>query len=185
MLRAAPNQQDGNLPPLDDGSRLCGLPSTRRLQQHTESAGAFRNRPQDIRHTRRCRRHHWWPLRKPDDRNALLAIFGPDSKDLIFSGDDAAGQAERRSTSSTAYQTMNRWRKQTDGSEVLIVGPENNPFPIPLKKNSEGQMVLRHGRRQGRDSLAAHRRQRTGRDRRDGRDGGCPDANTSLNLTTA
>ena len=34
---------------------------------------------------------------------------------------------------------MNRWRNQTDGSEVLMVGADNNPFPIPLKKNSAGQ----------------------------------------------
>ena len=26
-----------------------------------------------------------------------------------------------------------------DGSEVLVVGADNNPFPIPLKKNSAGQ----------------------------------------------
>ena len=34
---------------------------------------------------------------------------------------------------------MSRWRKQTDGSQVLYVGADNNPFPIPLKKNSAGQ----------------------------------------------
>ncbi len=31
---------------------------------------------------------------------------------------------------------MDRWRKQTDGSEVLIVGADNHAFPIPLKRNS-------------------------------------------------
>ena len=75
---------------------------------------------------------------KSDDRNALLAVFGPDSKDLIFSGDDAQDkQTAEHFTAS--YQIMNRWRKQTDGSEVLVVGPENHPFPIPLKQNSGGQ----------------------------------------------
>jgi Protein of unknown function (DUF2950) len=34
---------------------------------------------------------------------------------------------------------MNRWRKQTDASEALYLGVDNNPFPIPLKKNSAGQ----------------------------------------------
>jgi hypothetical protein len=34
---------------------------------------------------------------------------------------------------------MNRWRKQPDGSEVLVVGIDNHPFPIPLAKNSTGQ----------------------------------------------
>ena len=39
----------------------------------------------------------------------------------------------------SAYQTMDRWREQADGSEVLLVGAENHPFPIPLKNNSGGQ----------------------------------------------
>jgi hypothetical protein len=75
---------------------------------------------------------------KADDHNALLAIFGQQSADLIFSGDAAQDKlAFERFTS--AYETMNRWRKQTDGSEVLYLGADNNPFPIPLKKNAAGQ----------------------------------------------
>ncbi len=75
---------------------------------------------------------------KAGDHNALLAIFGPGSSDLIFSGDSA--QDKRNGESFTdAYQTMNRWRKQTDGSEALVVGADNFLFPIPLKKNSAGQ----------------------------------------------
>ena len=75
---------------------------------------------------------------KADDRNALLAIFGPESKDLIFSGDETQDKASFENFA-TAFQTMNRWRKQTDGSEVLYVGADNGPFPIPVKKNSAGQ----------------------------------------------
>ena len=75
---------------------------------------------------------------KADDRNALLAIFGQGSGDLIFSG-DAAQDKLTFEHFSVAYDAMNRWRKQTDGSEVLYVGADNNPFPIPLKKNSGGQ----------------------------------------------
>jgi hypothetical protein len=73
-----------------------------------------------------------------DDRNSLLAIFGPGSADLIFSG-DAAQDKLTFEHFTEAYNTMNRWRKQTDGSEVLVVGADNNPFPIPLKKNSTGK----------------------------------------------
>jgi Protein of unknown function (DUF2950) len=75
---------------------------------------------------------------KTADHNDLLAIFGPGSADLIFSGDDA----EDKRTGEhfiKAYQTMNRWRKQTDGSEALVVGADNFLFPIPLRKNSSGQ----------------------------------------------
>jgi hypothetical protein len=75
---------------------------------------------------------------KADDRNALLAIFGSGSADLIFSG-DAAHDKQTAENFATAYQTMNRWRKQTDGSELLVVGTDNNPFPIPLTKKAGGQ----------------------------------------------
>jgi hypothetical protein len=75
---------------------------------------------------------------KAGDHNGMLAIFGPGSADLIFSGDNAQDKRTGESFT-TAYQTMNRWRKQTDGSEALVVGADNFLFPIPLKKNSAGQ----------------------------------------------
>jgi hypothetical protein len=75
---------------------------------------------------------------KANDRTGLLTIFGSDSADLIFSGDAAQDKLTAQHFTD-AYQTMDRWRKQTDGSEVLVVGADNNPFPIPLKKNSGGQ----------------------------------------------
>ena len=75
---------------------------------------------------------------KAGDRAALLAIFGSDSADLIFSG-DAAEDKRTGENFTNAYQTMNRWRKQADGSEVLIVGADNHSFPIPLAKSSGGQ----------------------------------------------
>ena len=75
---------------------------------------------------------------KTNDRSALLAIFGSGSEDVISTGDTAEDkQAAENFTA--AYQAMNRWRKQTDGSEVLIVGTDNHPFPIPLAKTSGGQ----------------------------------------------
>lgn len=75
---------------------------------------------------------------KAGDHSGLLAIFGPGSADLIFSGDNAQDKRNGEDFAS-AYQTMNRWRKQTDGSEALVVGADNFLFPIPLKKNSAGQ----------------------------------------------
>ena len=75
---------------------------------------------------------------KAGNRDALVAIFGPGSQDVIFSG-DATQDKTSFENFTAAYATMNRWRKQTDGSEVLVVGADNNPFPIPLKKNSAGQ----------------------------------------------
>jgi hypothetical protein len=75
---------------------------------------------------------------KADDRGALLAIFGSDSADLIFSG-DAVQDKQTLERFTSAYQTMNRWRNQTDGSQALVVGADNFLFPIPLRKNSGGQ----------------------------------------------
>ena len=75
---------------------------------------------------------------KAGNNDALIAIFGPGSQDIIFSGDAAQDKTSFENFAG-AYATMNRWRKQTDGSEVLVVGADNNPFPIPLKKNSAGQ----------------------------------------------
>jgi hypothetical protein len=75
---------------------------------------------------------------KAGDQNALLAIFGPDSKDLISSGDPV----QDKNTGSAFvqwYNVMHRWRKMPDGSQDLIVGADNFPFPIPLKKNNDGQ----------------------------------------------
>ena len=34
---------------------------------------------------------------------------------------------------------MHRWRKMPDGAKILLVGADNFPFPIPLKKNGAGQ----------------------------------------------
>ncbi len=75
---------------------------------------------------------------KAGNRDGLLSIFGPGSQDIIFSGDTAQDKTNFENFIA-AYTTMNRWRKQTDGSEVLYLGADNNPFPIPLKKNSAGQ----------------------------------------------
>ena len=75
---------------------------------------------------------------KAGSHDALIAIFGPGSQDIIFSG-DAAQDKTSFEHFTAAYAIMNRWRNQTDGSEVLYLGADNNPFPIPLKKNAAGQ----------------------------------------------
>ena len=75
---------------------------------------------------------------KSGDQNALLAIFGPDSKEVIYSGD--AVQDKNIATAFAAgYGVMHRWRNMPDGTQMLMVGADNFPFPIPLKKNAGGQ----------------------------------------------
>jgi hypothetical protein len=75
---------------------------------------------------------------KSQDQEALLAIFGSGASDVIFTGDPVQDKSGFKGFVE-AYQVMNRWRKMPDSSEVLLVGAENQPFPIPLKKNASGE----------------------------------------------
>ena len=75
---------------------------------------------------------------KAGDQNALLEIFGPDAKDLLYSGDPVQDKSGANALV-TRYDQMHRWRSMADGSQLLIVGADNYPFPIPLKKNNDGQ----------------------------------------------
>jgi len=75
---------------------------------------------------------------KSGDQNALLAIFGPESKAIIFSGDAVQDKATVDAFVA-AYGAMHRWRKIPDQAQILLIGADNFPFPIPLKKNNAGQ----------------------------------------------
>jgi biotin carboxyl carrier protein len=75
---------------------------------------------------------------KAGDSNTLLLIFGPDAKDLIFSGDPVQDKIALGKFT-TDYDQMHRWRKLKDGAVVLNIGAENYPFPFPLLKSSAGQ----------------------------------------------
>jgi Protein of unknown function (DUF2950) len=99
---------------------------------------------------------------KTDSRDAMLAIFGVGSKDLIYSGDAAEDKASFAGFVSD-YDAMHRWRKLEGGSELLITGTDNAAFPIPLRKNAAGQWYFDApagkqeilARRIGRNELAA------------------------------
>jgi hypothetical protein len=75
---------------------------------------------------------------KAGDGNALIAIFGPEAKELIFSGDPVQDKAGLDLFTSR-YDEMHRWGKLANGGMVLDVGAENYPFPFALLKNSSGQ----------------------------------------------
>ncbi len=96
------------------------------------------------------------------DKDAILAIFGPGSQDVLSTGDPAQDK-EAMEGFTRAYGVMNRWRKLADGTELLLVGAQNEAFPIPLMKNASGQWYFDAAagkeeilaRRIGRDELAA------------------------------
>jgi hypothetical protein len=75
---------------------------------------------------------------KSGDQNAVLGIFGPDSKEIIFSGDPVQDNTTI-SKFVAAYGVMHRWRKMADGTQTLVIGADNFPFPIPIKQNAAGQ----------------------------------------------
>ena len=75
---------------------------------------------------------------KAGDQAAMVAIFGPDSKELISSG-DAVEDKNAVEAFVEKYGVMHRWRRLVDGSQMLVVGADNFPFPVPLKKNAGGQ----------------------------------------------
>ena len=72
------------------------------------------------------------------DQTQLAAIFGPGSKELISSG-DAVQDKNAGDAFVKRYEVMHRWRNLGDGAQILLVGADNFPFPIPLKKNAAGQ----------------------------------------------
>jgi hypothetical protein len=91
---------------------------------------------------------------KSGDQNAVLAIFGPQSKEIIFSGDAVQDKATVDAFVA-AYGVMHRWRKMPDEAQVLLIGADNFAFPIPLKKSGAGQWFFDVAA--GKDEILARR----------------------------
>lgn len=91
---------------------------------------------------------------KSGDQQTLLAIFGSDGKDLIFSG-DAVKDKNTAAGFVSAYEQMNRWSKNQSGNNILYIGADNFAFPIPLKQNGSGQWAFDTAA--GRDEVLARR----------------------------
>jgi hypothetical protein len=88
------------------------------------------------------------------DQTALLAIFGPDGKDVLFSG-DAVKDKDALQDFVAAYNQMNRWREIKAGGEMLYTGADNYPFPIPLGQNPSSQWYFDTAA--GKDEILARR----------------------------
>jgi hypothetical protein len=91
---------------------------------------------------------------KSGDQNTLLAIFGPDSKDVLFTGDTVKDQDNLKGFVAS-YDQMHRWGNLKAGGKVLYAGADNFPFPIPLDKNSSGQWSFDTAA--GKDEILARR----------------------------
>jgi hypothetical protein len=75
---------------------------------------------------------------KTGDQAGLLAIFGADGKEMLFSG-DAIQDKNNREHFLSAYSQMNRWSANNSGDETLYIGADNFPFPVRLKKTDAGR----------------------------------------------
>ncbi len=104
---------------------------------------------------------------KAEDLNQVVAIFGPEGKELVDSSDPVTARRNRQVFVAAAGE---RWHlvDDKDGSKVLVVGNEEWPFPVPLVKGENGwrydtaagkEEVI--ARRIGRNELAAIRLCRT------------------------
>jgi hypothetical protein len=72
---------------------------------------------------------------KSNDNKEVLAIFGAEAKDVMFSGDPVADK-QRREKFISAYDQKNTLAKEGD-KMVLTVGDKDWPFPIPLVKKGD------------------------------------------------
>jgi hypothetical protein len=91
---------------------------------------------------------------KSGDRDALIAIFGPETKDVLFSGDAVKDKADLADFVA-AYNQMHRWREIKAGGQILYTGGDNFPFPIPLGQSSAGQWYFDTAA--GKDEILARR----------------------------
>jgi hypothetical protein len=75
---------------------------------------------------------------KNNDDKEMLAIFGSQAKDLMFSG-DAVADKQRRERFLAAYNEKNSIVSEVE-SRIVTVGNDAWPFPIPLVKKADGWM---------------------------------------------
>jgi hypothetical protein len=74
---------------------------------------------------------------KAGDLDALLALFGPEGRELIGSSDPATARMNQRVFAVAARE---QWHLEDAiaGQKTLVIGNENWPFPVPLVKGSGG-----------------------------------------------
>lgn len=70
------------------------------------------------------------------DTKAMLALFGPEGKGIVISGDEAVN-TDLFDRFAKAYQEKSRIEMSTDKKAFLYVGNNEWPFPVPLVKNGD------------------------------------------------
>ena len=72
-----------------------------------------------------------------EETSDLLAILGPEGKDVVFSGDETADRAARKKFLQEAGEKMVLFPR-TKTSVFIEVGADEWPFPIPIVKGPKG-----------------------------------------------
>jgi hypothetical protein len=75
---------------------------------------------------------------KTDDKPAVLAVLGQSASSILASG-DAVQDKTNADKFLRSFEQMNRWGAETNGNQILYIGAENWPLPMPLKKDAAGQ----------------------------------------------
>ena len=98
---------------------------------------------------------------RSEDGAAILKVLGPDGKPIVSSGDPVADSNIRQDFVS-AYDAKHTIEMEGDGTQTLIIGEDDWPFPIPLiNKAGQWQFDTKAGldeilrRRIGRNELSA------------------------------
>jgi len=68
---------------------------------------------------------------------ALLAVLGPEAKQIVESG-DAAADKERRERFVKAYDEANKLVQSGQSMALLVIGKDDWIFPIPIVKDAAG-----------------------------------------------
>jgi Protein of unknown function (DUF2950) len=98
---------------------------------------------------------------RSEDGAAILKVLGPDGKPIVSSGDPVADSNIRQNFVS-AYDVKHTIEMEGDGTQTLVIGNDDWPFPIPLvNKAGQWQFDTKAGldeilrRRIGRNELSA------------------------------
>ncbi len=74
---------------------------------------------------------------KTDNLDALVALFGPEGRELAASSDPATGRSNRR-VFAVAFKEQWHLEEVTPTRKTLVIGNEEWPFPVPLVKGADG-----------------------------------------------
>jgi hypothetical protein len=78
------------------------------------------------------------------DDKSLTQVLGAKAQKLVSSGDPAEDKSAADSFA-RKYDQMNRLVAMTDGSQVLYVGADNYPFPVPLAQDGSSRWYFDGG----------------------------------------